>query len=256
LTQALSDIKLNEKMPWIETQVITSSKCIELTPQETQDDLKRELAFYAQAIECARLGQKKVLAAGVTFFRPSDYFAEMIKTDQHMTRVRQKLLDEAQAIKASEQAKKQRENKKFGKKVQIEKQLERSKQKKLEKEKIGLLRRRVKDGGSINDDDKDDFDIDIDHSKDTKKNTNSNKNSSKSSSFSGGVGKNSKRKYKDSKFGFGGPKRNRKSNTAESTNDDGGYSVKKMKQPFAGIKKKKTVNNNRPGKSRRQKSRK
>ncbi len=37
----------------------------------------------------------------------------MVKTDEHMERIRQKLLDETAAIKASEAAKKQRELKKF-----------------------------------------------------------------------------------------------------------------------------------------------
>jgi rRNA-processing protein EBP2 len=42
--------------------------------------------------------------------------------------------------------------------------------------------------------------------------------------------KSSKRVNKDKKFGFGGQKRNRKSNTAESTADLGKFSVKKMKK--------------------------
>lgn len=58
-----------------------------------------------------------------------------------MERVRQRLLDESAGIKASEEAKKQRELKKFGKKVQVEKQLERQKSKKELNERIKGLKR-------------------------------------------------------------------------------------------------------------------
>jgi rRNA-processing protein EBP2 len=42
--------------------------------------------------------------------------------------------------------------------------------------------------------------------------------------------KSGKRVNKDKKFGFGGQKRNRKSNTAESTANLGDFNVKKMKK--------------------------
>jgi rRNA-processing protein EBP2 len=52
----------------------------------------------------------------------------------------------------------------------------------------------------------------------------------------------SKRKRKDDKFGYGGPKRAKKSNTAKSTDNMKEFNPKKMKQKS--IKK-------RPGKSKR-----
>jgi len=58
-----------------------------------------------------------------------------------MLRVRQRLLDEDAQIKASEQARKQRESKKFGKKVQIEKLQERQKKKSEELEKIKTMKK-------------------------------------------------------------------------------------------------------------------
>ncbi|PWN19060.1 Ebp2-domain-containing protein, partial [Microstroma glucosiphilum] len=105
------------------------------------DDLKRELVFYKQALSAAQLGRQKVLAAGMPFSRPDDFFAEMVKSDSHMERVRQTLLDERAGIKASEEAKRQRELKKFGKKVQVQKGLERQKNKKEMEEKIEGLKR-------------------------------------------------------------------------------------------------------------------
>ena len=52
------------------------------------------------------------MAAGVPFSRPDDFFAEMIKSDEHMAKVRQRLLDEAASMQAAERARKQRDLKK------------------------------------------------------------------------------------------------------------------------------------------------
>ncbi|KAI8378219.1 eukaryotic rRNA processing, partial [Choanephora cucurbitarum] len=126
-------------LPWIETMTITSSSPVVV--ENPEDDMQRELAFYKQALEAAKLGRELVKKAGVEFSRPEDYFAEMLKSDEHMAKIRQKLLDEDASIKASEEAKRQRQLKKFGKKVQVEKQLERQKQKTEMLDKIKLLKR-------------------------------------------------------------------------------------------------------------------
>src|SRR5688572_21763265 len=96
---------------------------------------------YRQALEGAIEGREKVIASGVQFTRPDDNFAEMIKSDQHMRKVRENLIDEEQKIKASENARRQRELKKFGKKVQVEKVQERQKKRKEVLEKIKVMRK-------------------------------------------------------------------------------------------------------------------
>ncbi|CAG8723740.1 7171_t:CDS:1, partial [Scutellospora calospora] len=55
--------------------------------------------------------------------------------------VRQRLINEEQSIKASEEAKRQRELRKFGKKVQVEKIQERQKKKKEDLEKIKVMKK-------------------------------------------------------------------------------------------------------------------
>ena len=65
----------------------------------------------------------------------------MLKTDDHMERIRQKLLDESASIKASEAAKKQRHLKKFGKQVQVEKQREREKAKRDLNDKVASFKK-------------------------------------------------------------------------------------------------------------------
>lgn len=78
----------------------------------------------------AQHAQGLFAAASLPFTRPEDYFAEMLKTDAHMSLIRQSLLNESAGIKASEDARKLRDAKKFGKKVQVERLKEREKDKK------------------------------------------------------------------------------------------------------------------------------
>ena len=78
---------------------------------------------------------------GVPFSRPTDYFAEMVKSDEHMGKVKEKLRDEAASKKASQEARRQRDLKKFGKQVQVAKQQERDKAKRETLEKISSLKR-------------------------------------------------------------------------------------------------------------------
>lgn len=99
------------------------------------------MAFYNQALEAAIQGRDRIKKEGGVFERPGDYFAEMIKTDDHMAKIRQRLLDENASIQASEKAKAQRELKKFGKKVQTEKRLEREKAKADALDKIQTLKK-------------------------------------------------------------------------------------------------------------------
>ncbi|ORX44581.1 eukaryotic rRNA processing [Hesseltinella vesiculosa] len=141
MLRLLDRIKLD--LPWIETMDITSSKPIEIDAEKEGEelDMARELAFYQQALEAARLARDKFKKLNIPFSRPDDYFAEMIKSDEHMAKVRQRLLDESAKQKASEEARRQRQLKKFGKKVQVEKQLERQKQKTQMLDKIKLLKR-------------------------------------------------------------------------------------------------------------------
>lgn len=65
----------------------------------------------------------------------------MVKSDAHMERIRQRLLDETAVIKKSELKRKEREGKKFGKQVQIEKQKERERSKKEMEDRLKGLKR-------------------------------------------------------------------------------------------------------------------
>ncbi|KAJ3158970.1 rRNA-processing protein and EBNA1-binding protein ebp2 [Geranomyces michiganensis] len=244
LLSRLEDIRIDQpgfKVPWIETMSVTSPAPLDLAPTDVQDDLKRELAFYKQALHAAEEGRKHVRAAKVPFSRPDDFFAEMVKSDEHMARVRQRLLDEAASIQASEKARKQRDLKKFGKKVQQEKLAERVKTKKSEIERVKVARKKHASADNSREDADDEFGIELD-------------SSSTPSRFNGG-GPNPKRKRRDEKFGFGGSKRHKKTNDKASVDDMAGFSQKRMKsgaKPAAKGKGKPMGSKPRLGKSRRQ----
>ena len=83
---------------------------------------------------------------GVPFSRPTDYFAEMVKSDEHMGKIKYKMVDEAANKKAAADARKQRDLKKFGKQVQVAKLQERDKAKRETLDRINLLKRSMVSG--------------------------------------------------------------------------------------------------------------
>ncbi|KAM3463569.1 hypothetical protein NHJ6243_003186 [Beauveria neobassiana] len=235
-------IPTGKTVPFASHQIIVSStKTAESIP-DVSDDLQRELAFYTQCLDAARRGRSKLLAEGVPFSRPKDYFAEMVKEDAHMEKIKAKLIEEASAKKASAEARKQRDLKKFGKQVQVAKLQERAKAKRETLEKIKTLKRkRQESSGDVGTKEGDLFDIAVDdeiskHSQWTSQRSGAGRSSS---------GPNTKRQKKNEKFGFGGKKKHSKSGDAMSSGDISGFNAKKMK---AGSKKMKS---SRPGKSRR-----
>jgi rRNA-processing protein EBP2 len=85
LTQALSTFALPlSTLAFHVHQSVTASESVTI---DVNDDLTRELAFYKQALEAVKEGRKKLLAEGIPFSRPADYFAEMVKDDEHMEKV-------------------------------------------------------------------------------------------------------------------------------------------------------------------------
>ena len=104
-------------------------------------DISPCFSSYKQALYSADQARALAASHSLPFTRPSDYFAEMIKADAHMERIRSRLLDERAGIKKTEEKRKERTAKKFGKQVQLEKQREREKGKKEMEERLKLLKR-------------------------------------------------------------------------------------------------------------------
>ena len=126
-------------VPFSEHQSVTSAAQISIL--NVNDDLDRELAFYKQCLDATNEARTLLKTERVAFTRPVDYFAEMVKTDEHMGKIKQKMTDEAANKLAAAEARKQRDLKNFGKQVQVAKQQERDKSKRETLEKINILKR-------------------------------------------------------------------------------------------------------------------
>jgi rRNA-processing protein EBP2 len=140
LTATLRRIALPiAKWEFSEHQSITTAEPVSIP--DISDDLNRELAFYAQSLSAVKEARVLLKAEGAPFSRPKDYFAEMVKADEHMEKIKKKLIEEAASKKAAAEARKQRDLKKFGKQVQVAKLQEREKERKQTMEKIKVLKR-------------------------------------------------------------------------------------------------------------------
>lgn len=196
--------------------------------EDLHNEFKRESKFYRLAQAAVKEGIAKLCALNIETKRPTDYFAEMAKSDDHMKKVRAKLQSLQVAKDRIDKVKKLRELKKFGKKVQHEVLLRKQKEKRETLDAVKKYRK----GQSAS--------LDF-IEKDDKKNKPPNK----------------KRELKNKKFGFGGQKKRSKYNTKDSTNDvtesfkrfnNRGKGNKANKGNKKGVKK-------RPGKQRRQNAR-
>ncbi|KAI4132675.1 MAG: hypothetical protein LQ338_000615 [Usnochroma carphineum] len=238
LTKAYNSIALPlSSLPFSEHQTLVTSAPISIP--DINDDLNRELAFHQQCLTAAKEARELLKKEGVPFSRPPDYFAEMVKSDEHMGKIKQKMHDEAANKKAAAEARKQRDLKKFGKQVQVAKLQERDKAKRETLEKINILKRKRKNtetAGATEEPDM--FDVALEDA------SRADKASRRPRTSEGGRGP-SKRQRKDAQYGFGGKKRFAKSGNAVSTADLRGFSTKKMKGQKKGPQ--------RLGKSRRAK---
>lgn len=138
-------IPRDSSVAFVTHQTIVSSEPTASKIEDISDDLNRELQLYAQSLEAAKKARALLRAAGLPFSRPKDYFAEMVKDDGHMQKVKAKLVEEATSKKAATEARKLRDLKKFGKQVQVAKLQERHKQKRETLEKIKALKKSMFD---------------------------------------------------------------------------------------------------------------
>jgi rRNA-processing protein EBP2 len=178
----------NNQLSFKETMQVCQFEC---DVEDENDDLARELAFYNHSLAAVEFGIAKLHEAGVPTMRPVDYFCEQMKTDAHMTKIKDSLILEEKKMEAFDQRKNREMNKKFNKQLQTQKK--ESKQSK-EKEEISSFKKFRMGSGE-----------------DSEKLEEALNNS---------VGKSGKRKAMDKKYGFGGKDRlSRKLVDKKSLND-------------------------------------
>ncbi|GMM54881.1 Ebp2 protein [Maudiozyma humilis] len=212
LNQALETIQL----PWAkhsfqEHQSITSQENTDSKIKDIYDDTERELAFYKQSLNAVIQARAELKRLKVPFLRPLDYFAEMAKSDEHMDKIKTQLVRDASEKKAREDARRQRDLKKFGKQVQVATLQKRQLEKKETLDNIKNLKKKRKSNEITGDD----FDVAVEEETESRAEK---------------YGRpNHKRSAKNAKYGQGGLKRFKRKNDAASSADISGFSQRKMK---------------------------
>lgn len=232
LLDKLGDIYWPEDVEWVHKLSVDIDREQEV---DVNDDLTRELAFYTQALEGTRQAFVELQSRGLPFLRPSDYYAEMVKSDAHMEKVKGRLLVEKRKIEESEERRKARENKKIAKEVQAQKLKERAKQKKEEIESVKKWRKQRQHSGFAGGDKGAELDFSFEDGKAFQRSNKKqpgvapgDRSGGKAGKGAGrgkrGPDKNKKgREFKNSKFGYGGRKGLKKQNTSETTSDIRGF---------------------------------
>lgn len=208
-------------LPWVE-HLDTCAAPLEL--DSVHDDLKREVAFYNNTVASVRLAKERLKREGVAYKRPEDYFAEMLKSDAHMAKVKDKLIYEQKKIAAVEERKKSQAHRKVAKELQAEKVKQRTQQKKDTLDAVKQWKKR-KAGDSKGLQDTDDQQLedimrgDGDVNAFGKRKRGADGGNDRRDSKKPRVHVNKGRETRDKKYGFGGKKRGLKHNSRESTND-------------------------------------
>ncbi|KAG2496308.1 hypothetical protein HYH03_005541 [Edaphochlamys debaryana] len=264
LHEKLEDIGWTSEAEWDETQAITADEATKVA--NVDDDLARELAFYNQALGAAQEAIRRFETAGLPWLRPLDYYAEMVKSDEHMAKVKEQLMFEQRQIEATEERRKQREAKQYGKQVQQAKLKERQADKKRQITEVTKLRKQREKTGFAGELDMDEQLAQLDARRPLNLKQLGKRGPAEAKQL------NKKRQAKNAKFGFGGRKALKKQNDAYSAADMDSYKPGKFKEHFAargGVQKKhgaagakgagkgagkggaKTGKQQRPGKQRR-----
>jgi rRNA-processing protein EBP2 len=207
-------------LPWVE-HLDTCAAPLEL--DSVHDDLKREVAFYNNTVASVRAAKDRLKREGIAYKRPEDYFAEMLKSDAHMAKVKDKLIYEQKKIAAVEERKKSQAHRKVAKELQAEKIKQRTQQKKDTLDAVKQWKKR-KAGDSKGLQDTDDQQLenimrgegDVNSFGKRKRGADGNDHRD---SKKPRVNLNKGREARDKKYGFGGKKRGLKNNSRESTND-------------------------------------
>ncbi|KDD74962.1 rRNA processing protein EBP2, partial [Helicosporidium sp. ATCC 50920] len=218
LHEKLEDLSWSEQVAWSETMALTSA-----TPSavaNVDDDVERELGFYTQALDAAREAAARMESAGVAWARPADYYAEMVKTDEHMARVKEQLQHEQKLIADMEQRRKDRENKRHAKQIQVEKKKERDQERKQGVDAVTRMRReraRNQYEGEL------DMEAELREMEGGGRGRGRGRGGPKSMQRFQPRAKAAHREARDQKYGHGGPKRLSKQNDAFSAADTNSY---------------------------------
>lgn len=129
-------IKKQGRVPFSEHMTVQGKDLVQIPDQlaAVHDDIKRELAFFNVTRQNVQAGMQVLVQSNVPISRPDDFLAEMLKTDEHMRKVKSRFLQQQQKIQTFEEKKQRLENKKFHKAIKDYKQKEKHGEKRKLKE--------------------------------------------------------------------------------------------------------------------------
>ena len=105
-------IMKSKDVSWMETLDLTSDLSVDKN-LNVDDDIKRELIFYNLTLSNSVKGIVKLRENGEKLNRPGDFFAEMVKSDGQMGKIKKQIVTEQQRIKKFEEKKNKIQNVKF-----------------------------------------------------------------------------------------------------------------------------------------------
>jgi rRNA-processing protein EBP2 len=119
---------MTASMEWIETlDLYGPTLAYDIKPDQT---IELEKKMYEAALLSAKEGYRRLSALKVPASRRTDYYAEMLKDDKQMTKIRTQLVTAQQRIEAVEARKKKQAHRKFSKQMKAAK-IEKRKQEKI-----------------------------------------------------------------------------------------------------------------------------
>ena len=89
LEQLVQRAPSGKRPGFVEMMTVSGEAAVQDVVTDVHDDLQREAAFYDHALKGVKGGFAKLDALGMDYLRPEDYYAEMLKSDEHMTRVKE-----------------------------------------------------------------------------------------------------------------------------------------------------------------------
>jgi rRNA-processing protein EBP2 len=196
---------------------------------------------YGQALAAVSAARSEFERQKVPHRRPDDFFAEMLKSDAHMADVKAKLLAEQGRMQASEGRRAAKESAAFHKQAESEKAKVKAGEKRASMDALKQWRKHKGDARPELSSDKDLEALFKGSGSGTASGGRGAGAGAGAGAGRGGdtgdrfaAGKGGKRKYKDKKYGHGGPKHFSKENDAKSSGNMKGFSVKGMKsRPLA-----------------------
>lgn len=227
----LEDIKLPESFHWIETLQLSTKQSFEeatggADAEAVHDDLKREAAFYELSLAAASEGLQRLTSMNIPFRIPPDFFAERVKPDSHMARIKDKLIQEKQKMQAVAGRKAEKEAKRYAKEVQSNAFQQKAAEKRANLAAAGQMRKETGSGKEQ----------ELPLEKALLPGVAEHLRANKEEEAKRRERKSAKREAKDKKFGHGGKKRGSKRNTKESAHAGKDYNIGAMKKNFEGFK--------------------